>query len=75
MQGMNLVGVLIFLAFKRGIQGDLIGLVDNRALACRHFSDMKVCYAGNRFEIFFGSRKHFLNCVRFVRIGPKYDYM
>ena len=73
--GVVLVVVLGFLIAKGDVEGDLVGLVDDRAAAFRHAPDMEMEDAGDGLEVFLGAGDKFFNGVGFVGLGPENDYV
>ncbi|MEY2615803.1 MAG: hypothetical protein QOH78_1576 [Verrucomicrobiota bacterium] len=70
-----LIFVLHPFRLKVEIQGDLITLIDHRAMASRHFAGVEAHHAWNGRKVFFGVRDDFVRCVRLGGIGPKDDDM
>jgi hypothetical protein len=60
---------------KLEIQGDLVTLIDHRAMASRHFADVEAHHAWNGRKVFCGVRNDFVGRVRLGGIGPKDDDM
>jgi hypothetical protein len=70
-----LIFVLHPFRLKLEIQGDLVSLIDHRAMASCHFARVKAHHAWNGRKVFFGVREDFIRCVRLGGICPKDDNM
>ncbi len=70
---MDLIIVLRFLVGKNQVQRHLITLFHHRAMAERHFTNVKVKHAGNAFQIFVRAGHQFISSLRVGRIGPEYN--
>jgi len=66
-----LVIVLRLFAWENQVQRHLIRLIDDGAMAGRHFSDVKIQHSRDRAQIFLGSGDKFIGGLRILRVGPK----
>lgn len=73
MQGMDLVGLLGFLARKNQVQRHLISLVDDTAFAWGHFAHVKTENALDGPQILLGSREQLLGSIGNLGAGPEND--
>lgn len=71
--GMDLVIVLGLFAGEDGAEGDLIGLIHDRAGAAHHFADMELGDAGDVLEIFISAGDDLVGSIGLGGIGPKND--
>ena len=70
-----LIFVLRPFRLKVEIQGDLVTLIDHRAVASRHFPGVEAHHAWNGRKVFFGVRDDFVRGVWLGGISPKDDDM
>ena len=70
-----LIFVLRLLCLELEVQGDLITLIDHRAMASGHFAGVEAHHAWNGRKVFFGVREDFIRCVWLGGICPKDDNM
>ena len=71
--GVVLVFILRFFVAEDDVEGDLVALVDNGALAFRGAPDMEMEDAGDVFQVFVGAGDEFGGGVRKSRFGPEND--
>ena len=73
MPRVHLVVVLLLLRLEDQIQGDLITLIDDVAMAFDHSSDMKAEHARNRPKVFFRAGDQRVRGIGFVGVSPEND--
>ena len=71
----DLIVVLGLFAGEGGVQGELITLIDYRAGAADHFTDMEFHDAGNVFEVFVGAGYDLIRRIGIRRVRPENDNM
>lgn len=72
-EGVELVGVLGWLVGEDEVEGDLIGLVHDGAVAGGHFAGVEVKRAGDGFEIFVHTLEESVGGGGIGGVGPKND--
>lgn len=70
---MVLIRVLGLLGLENDVEGDLIRLIHNRAMAPDHFANVKMEDSRNAFQILVGAGEEFVGRVFDCRIRPKDD--
>ncbi len=70
---MDLVVILGFFVIEYQVQGGLITLVHDGAMAFHHAAYVEVLHAGNGAQILLCAGNEFIGRLRIVRIGPKND--
>ena len=70
---MHLIILLSFLVRKDQIQSDLISLIHHRAPAGRHFANVKMEHARDRFKIFICADNQFIGSFCVGGISPEND--
>ena len=70
---MHLIIVLRLFVFEDEIQGDLVGLVHDRAVAWNHFSDVEMERAWDRLQIFVCAGDQFIGGGGIGGIRPEDD--
>jgi hypothetical protein len=68
---MGLVIVLSLLVGKNQVQGNLVRLVNYRAVAGRHFANVEVKHSGNLPEIFVSPGDQLVGGIGIGRVSPK----
>src|SRR5688572_13195662 len=71
--GMDLVVVLGLLGGEDEVEGDLVGLVDDRAMAFDHPANVKFFHAGDGLEVLLGAGDEFVGGHGVGGIGPEDD--
>ena len=71
--GVGLVVVLGLFVGKGYVEGDLVGLIDDGAMASGHFAGVEMQRAGNGAEIFFDAGQQLVGGLRIGGGGPEYD--
>ena len=71
--GVDLVVVLGLLGGEDEVKGDLVGLVDDGAMAFDHAADVKFFHAGDGLEVLLGAGDEFVGGHGVSGIGPEDD--
>ena len=71
--GVILVVVLRFFVTEDDVEGDLVGLVDDGAIALRRAADMEMEDARDIFQVFVGAGDEFVGGLWESRFGPEND--
>ena len=68
-----LVIVLRFFVAEDDVEGDLVALVDDGAVALRGAADVEMQYAWDIFQVFVGASDEFIGGIGESRFGPEND--
>ncbi len=73
MRRVHLIFILRLFAGEYRVERPMLTLIPHRAMAARHFADLKMQQAGNGFQIFGRASHHRIRGFRFGRVRPEDD--